>query len=546
MFHSLLQGGEKVSRKPPGSIHQHSAPYSEYESRYGRHSDPLYSQYQPEKRLSGLDSSDPEYVYVDPHILATPVIADTNGDGVENELVIPVSYYFDPFYYGEIHNLEQLGGLVEDELLYFVGGGIVIVDLNTRQIARQKLLGITQANAPQPGYILSTPTVVKLFPGVGGNVVIIGSATGELHMLRASDLESEPGFPIQMDSVSAQVAVADLLNNGALELVVGDSSGNVYCIDRSGRRIWEHETSAPIISSARFADLEGDGSLEVILVTKYGSLLVLNGHTGEPFSSYPIHLNAPTESSLMLIHLNSSARQNALSVVVPTASALYVVDSLTGCTDTVNGDYVFLGVQADDVDPYSPGLELLAVSLDGHLLCYGTITQHSSDYEMTTESWPGEAIGQNGFTHKSNFFSVVLPHSNYTAREISGGSFTLGFELYDSGLRSAKQYSILVTIGRKYVLYNDTLAVHQKRNEFSLSIPTPPTPTHAFITIRVCNEYSQCDSISYNVKFNLHFQDNLKWFLALPFLALCAVYLWLLRDAGFTPLPMAHSSRKNL
>lgn len=36
------------------------------------------------------------YVEVDPHILATGVIDDLNQDGVTEELVIPVSYYYDP------------------------------------------------------------------------------------------------------------------------------------------------------------------------------------------------------------------------------------------------------------------------------------------------------------------------------------------------------------------------------------------------------------------------------------------------------------------
>ena len=37
---------------------------------------------------------DKGYVWLDPHILATPAIADIDGDGQE-ELVIAVSYFFD-------------------------------------------------------------------------------------------------------------------------------------------------------------------------------------------------------------------------------------------------------------------------------------------------------------------------------------------------------------------------------------------------------------------------------------------------------------------
>ena len=520
-----------------------TSPYSEYESRYGRYSDPLFSYHQPEKRLSGLDPTNPEYVYVDPHILATPTIADTDDDGVENELVVPVSYYFDPYFYGDPHNLAQLRGLQASDLVDYIAGGIVIVDLNTGKIVKRKLLGITRASSSQPGYILSTPTVVKIFPGVGDTVIIIGSATGEIHMLKAVDLESMPGFPTRVDSISAQVAVADLFHKGELDLVVGDNSGNVYCIDRTGKRVWEHELEMAVISSARFADIEGDGTLEVILVTRHGDLWILDGQTGDAFPNYPIHLKVPIQSSVMLIHLNSTARKNALSIVVPCINALYIVDALTGCVDSIESEHLLMAVQADDIDPYSPGLELLTFGLDGHVMCYSTASLHLSDYQMATESWHEE---QSRFTHKSNSFVLVLPHSNHTTRDISGSRFQLDFELHDNGQRLAKQYSILVTVGRKYTLYKENLPVYQKRNSYSLTIDTPPTPIHAFMTIRVCNEYSQCDSVSYNVKFNLHFEDNLKWFLALPFLSLCAVYLWLLRDAGFVPLPTTYSTRKDL
>lgn len=37
-------------------------------------------------------------MYIDAHILATPAIADVDGDGSE-ELVVAVSYFFDRQYY---------------------------------------------------------------------------------------------------------------------------------------------------------------------------------------------------------------------------------------------------------------------------------------------------------------------------------------------------------------------------------------------------------------------------------------------------------------
>ena len=523
-----------------------TTPFSEFESRYGRYSDPLHSRHQRGKRLSGLDPNDSEYVYVDPHILATPALADTNGDGFANELVIPVSYYFDPYYYGDPHNLAQLGGLEQEELAKFTAGGVVSLDLYSGLILKHKLLGITEAGASQPGYILATPTVVKIFPGVGENVIIVGTAKGELHMLSAATLESSPGFPVQVDSISAQIAVADLTKNGALELVVGDNSGIVYCIDQNGKRLWEFEALEPIIASVRFADIEGDGTLEVFFVTSYAAVWALDGQTGKVFADYPIRLNTGVQSFLMLMHLNSTSRRNALSIIVPTPGAVYIIDSITHCLQSFQSDMMFLEFLSDDVDPYSPGLEILALSLDGYLVCFSTDTVYSSDYDTAVESWPGEAVGQTGFTHKSSSFAVVLPHSNYTERVISWQSFFLEFEIADNGPRSSKQYNLLVTVGRKHILYKKTLPVYQRRTEYSIGIVSPPEPIHAFLTVTVCNEHNQCDSASYMVRFNLHFQDNLKWFLAFPFLSLCGMLLWLMRDAGFATLPTAHSSRKDM
>ena len=41
-----------------------------------------------------------DYVLVNAHVLATPVLTDINNDAYVEELVIPVSYYYDVIEYG--------------------------------------------------------------------------------------------------------------------------------------------------------------------------------------------------------------------------------------------------------------------------------------------------------------------------------------------------------------------------------------------------------------------------------------------------------------
>ena len=537
-------------RKPSNFTH----PYSDYESRYGRYSDPLYSRHAPNKRPCGLDPNDPEYVYVDPHVMATPTIADTNGDNKQDELVVPVSYFFDPFAYGDSHRVDELGGMEPSELVDYVAAGVVVIDLKTGKVLKQKLLGITRVSDGQPGYALATPTVARLVVADSDTSIIIGTTMGELHVLNAESLEEQPGFPIFLDSISAQVAVADVFKNGALVMVVGDASGNVYCIDKNGQRLWERDGTVQVISAARFANVDLDDHMEVIVISEGGDLFVLKAETGEPyFRDYPMHLQASVQGSVLPIHLDSRAengveRTGGLSMVIPAANTLYVVDGLTSCIDKFETQHILFDVLADDIDPYETGLELLAISLDGYMVCFSTATKISDIKNMSLESWPG---GQNGFVHKTSSFGVIFPQSNWTLRDIVGGSFTLEFQIVEGVFPAPRQYWVTVSVGRKHVLYQNSLVATQKQEGVSINVPTPPTPMHAFLTITVCNRHLICITDHFNTRFNLHFEDNLKWFLALPFLSLCAMVLWIYRDADIESLPLTArpspaTSRKDL
>ena len=550
-LHQSETSSHKSSQRKPTNF---SHPYSDYESRYGRYSDPLYSRHTPNKQPCGVDPNDPDFVFVDPHVLATPTIADTNGDDEADELVVPVSYYFDPFAYGDTHKVDELGGMDKNDLVNFAAAGVVVIDLKTGRILKQKVLGITRISDGQPGYALASPTVARMVIADGGAVIIMGTTMGELHMLSAETLEEEPGFPVHLDSISAQVAVADIVKNGALEMVVGDSSGNVYCIDKNGQRMWERDGSVQVISSARFADIDGDETLEVIVISEGGDLFVLNAETGEPyFRDYPMHLQASVQGSVLPIHLDSRAengakRMSGLSMVIPASNVLYVVDALTSCIDKFETEHMLLDVLADDIDPYESGLELLAISLDGYIVCFSTSTKHSNELNMSLESWPG---GQNGFVHKTSSFGVVFPQTNLTLRDIVGSRFTLELQIIEGNFPAPRHYWISVSVGRKHVLYRNSITVNHKHETVSLSVPTPPSPMHAFLTITVCNRHLICTTDHFITRFNLHFEDNLKWFLALPFLSLCAMVLWLYRDAGLDSLPLTAStsgttSRKDL
>jgi len=48
------------------------------------------------------------YVYVDAHVLATPILVDLESDN-QQELIVPVTYYFDRCDDAVVHQSESLG-----------------------------------------------------------------------------------------------------------------------------------------------------------------------------------------------------------------------------------------------------------------------------------------------------------------------------------------------------------------------------------------------------------------------------------------------------
>ena len=547
----LLQNPSDAFQRRGSTGAPPTSSFSQYDTQFGPEADILYSRHQPGKRPSGLDPKDEQYIFVDPHVLATPTIADIDGDGEDNELVVPVSYYYDRYHYGFEENLATTQ-LNKEELVKHAASGIVVIDLKTRSVTIQRLISLTSISSDQPSYLLAPPTVVRLGPGDPMSV-IVGCSSGLLHVFQGPGLKPTPGFPIMTDSIMAQISVGDVIgNDGEYELVVGDSSGNVLCVDKHGKQLWEYNVKTPIETSARFFNFNSNKSMQVVFVDKFGEVYILNGSTGQPTLSSPFSLNTLIHSSPLVIHLKSVDDNYHLSALVPTITGLYIIDFHTGCVSQVNMamDLMPYIIQSDHIDPFNSGLEILVSSLSGELACISADSSHPTEYELSVETWPGETIGNgNWFTHKESLFALMCGRGLMT-RDAFGKTFGFGFQIYDvkASPRNPQSYSISLTIGNKYTLLRDTVLVNESITHFSYMPRTPPSPLFSEMILRVCNVHSQCDSASFTVRFNLHFVDVLGWCLSLPFLALVAGYLWLLRNETDITLPTVYNgnSRKRM
>lgn len=83
------------------------------------------------------------YIFIDAHVLNTPVIADLDGDN-NDEIIVPVSYYFDRYkwnfsiylyYSNEYFNLEKINNLdINIDINKYVASGIAVFNLKTLEL----------------------------------------------------------------------------------------------------------------------------------------------------------------------------------------------------------------------------------------------------------------------------------------------------------------------------------------------------------------------------------------------------------------------------
>ena len=67
-----------------------------------------------------------------------------------------------------------------------------------------------------------------------------------------------------------QVVVGDVDSDGVTDIIVGDESGNIQCLDVKGTMKWEKSVDAAVSGGLRLADLEGNERMDVVVVTQDG------------------------------------------------------------------------------------------------------------------------------------------------------------------------------------------------------------------------------------------------------------------------------------
>ena len=185
---------------------------------------------------------------------------------------------------------------------------------------------LTQSIATQPA-LLPAMTRVDL-EAAGSFTDILVAPQGLLYAFAAGDGRLRPGFPVRFAGIAMRPLCADIAGDAYLEIVVGDLAGVLAVLDYRGEEVWSRSLSGPLSLGLAIADVDGDGTLDVVAVTENGDVWVLNGETGNEIPRFPIRTGSRMKSNPLIVDLSKEG--DRVHIVLATGDGeLLIVDGKT-------------------------------------------------------------------------------------------------------------------------------------------------------------------------------------------------------------------------
>ncbi|XP_058214900.1 protein DEFECTIVE IN EXINE FORMATION 1 [Rhododendron vialii] len=474
------------------------------------------------------------FVNVDAHILCTPVIADIDNDGV-SEMIVAVSYFFDHEYYDNPEHLKELGGI---EIGKYVAGGIVVFNLETKQVKWSVQLDLSTDTGKFRAYVYSSPTVVDL-DGDGNLDILVGTSYGLFYVLDHKGKVRE-NFPLEMAEIQGAVVAADINDDGKIELVTTDVHGNIAAWTAQGKEIWETHIKSLVPQGPSIGDVDGDGRTEVVVPTLSGNIYVLSGLDGSVVRPYPYRTHGRVMNQVLLVDLSKRGEKKKGLTLVTTSfdGYLYLIDGPTSCADVVDiGETSYSMVLAENVDG-GDDLDLVVTTMNGNVFCFSTPAPHHP-----IKAWRAHNQGRNNVANRFNREGIYIMPSSRAFRDEEGKSFWVEIEIVDryripSG--SQAPYNVTTTLlvpgnfqGERTIKQNQ---IFDHAGKFKIKLPTVGVRTTGTVLVEMVDKNGVYFSDEFSLTFHMHYYKLLKWLLVLPMLAMFGV-LVILRPQEAMPLP---------
>ncbi|XP_075489737.1 protein DEFECTIVE IN EXINE FORMATION 1-like isoform X2 [Primulina tabacum] len=475
-----------------------------------------------------------DYVHIDAHVLCTPVIADIDNDGV-SEMVVAVSYFFDHEYYDNPEHLKELGGI---EIGKYVAGGIVVFNLDTKQVKWSVQLDLSTDTGNFRAYIYSSPTVVDL-DGDGNLDILVGTSFGLFYVLDHRGKYREK-FPLEMAEIQGAVVAADINDDGKIELVTADSHGNVAAWTLQGKEIWETHVKSLVPQGPSIGDVDGDGHTDIVVPTLSGNIYVLSGKDGSIVRPYPYRTHGRVMNQILLVDLSKRGEKKKGLTIVSTSfdGYLYLIDGPSSCTDVVDiGETSYSMVLAENVDG-GDDLDLIVTTMNGNVFCFST----PSPYHPL-KAWRSPNQGRNNAASRYNREGIHVTPSSRAFRDEEGKNFWVEVEIIDkhrfpSGSQAPYNVTVSLLVPGNYQGERTIkqMQIFNQAGKQRIKLRTVSVRTTGTVLVEMIDKNGLYFSDEFSLTFHMYYFKLLKWLLVLPMLGMFGI-LVILRPQEGMPLP---------
>jgi hypothetical protein len=195
------------------------------------------------------------------------------------------------------------------------------------EVEREFQVELTLAQAGWPIFIggaSSSAGCIDDLENSGQKEVIFGDQGGNLHVMH-SDGTYVNGFPVDTGgAITGAVAVGDVDGDNIDDVVVANEAGHVIAYDNGGSIIYDYDAGGMIKGCPMIADVDDNGTMEVIACTFIGGEVHVIKSDGTSFTNFPATLSGGVLSSPAIGDLDDDGN---LDVVAAT---------LTGSVDVIN------------------------------------------------------------------------------------------------------------------------------------------------------------------------------------------------------------------
>lgn len=502
-----------------------------------------------EKYTSFSQTEDSKYLPIDPHVLATPILADLNNDFRVEELVIPVSYFYEEDDYRVKEKLKTLGGLEFSDIDKYLVAGITVLNLTTGQTIWNKLLDLTQVDATFPAYNIFSPTVIDLDVDGGQLEVIMGTSAGSLFIFN-QDGSVRTGWPVSQNTIHGQITAADLAGDGVVKIITIDTSANVICYNKEGSKLWESVISGTSSPGSRLYDVDRDGTMDIIITTDDGFIYALNGVNGTVLPDWPVSVGARMTANVLITRVSTTHTIPDM-VVMADDGSIHLISMDLKCKSQIPlGETSLVQVLSHDLIKWFSGMELLIATSDGTLMCLAT-GQELAEFDDARDetlrsnhmlSLTSETKTANDFSFSEKKTGVYITTTNKIETEVTGETFPVEFEIIDPLYKPGKsKYFVAIYFGNRLLMQGE----FPEPKTYNVQVPAGEEPSQGHVTVRLTNQYGQIFEDRFSLRFNKLIMEDLQWLLLAPFVAMIIILLVLHGFPAKDLLPYTNQSKSN-